>query len=46
MIEPLFTAVFSYLFLSEKLEILQYVGIIVVLIGCVSIVGIKGKMRE
>lgn len=46
MIEPLFTAVFSYLFLSEKLELLQYVGIIVVLIGCVSIVGIKGKMRE
>lgn len=46
MIEPLFTAVFSYLFLSEKLEILQYVGIIVVLIGCVCIVGIKEKMRE
>lgn len=46
MIEPLFTAVFSYLFLSEKLEFLQYIGIIVVLIGCVCIVGIKEKMRE
>ena len=43
MIEPLFTAIFSYFFLSENLEFIQYLGIAFVLIGCICIVGIKRR---
>ncbi|SFR71001.1 DMT family transporter [Anaeromicropila populeti] len=38
MIEPLSTSIFSFLLLKEVLKTIQYIGILITIFGCISIV--------
>lgn len=43
MVEPIFTAIFSLVVLQDDMNGLQYMGMILVVLGCVIVIGTKEK---